>query len=1081
MEALRNLCQRIGALNAYNPFSTVDNPNYNPNEFLERDELLKMKYWIILHNGRYFEGDLNDPIWAGERYEIVCMDIRDFNEYFKAYSFAPVQSMEYFTLDTSWNRLSNTGEFERSKYLGRIVRTDVVHLEIDLAESRFLFDEIYSNKQAGNNGDTPVGTINGEKDNRANEWYGFNYTLQSGQAVSKGIPVQFSHYAEGGFNNIKVTINESKDANDYEIFFRVKDATDAPWKEVKVSANEVKINNGEVFITSQSQDVDGRPVGPIQGKLLSAGGLEYIVNVKANGKSNNVPVSTRSMSNNKDEAVAVVYDTDASSEPGGRSGFTFSAAGLADNWIYIRVSDADYTEYFKIVVTGPYNYPYRGINPPLIDETAPSDTYVGHRGLNKIQIPNPAGEVREDGIYKIMVYAFNKNCGSNGLHPRPAENESIYISVAHDRFTAQRSYKPRLNESLVNMKAVDLEVNFNDGSGWYRLKLDPGEWYVADQKEEKRIIDCRFNSYVSYDTQKFHIFFKPPCGVYDEYSKLFAGNRDVFAGGRETVDLYIRTAPEPRYRDTFWLRNQGSGVFTEMMNYIVTPYYITPNFPAEQYTEDVPPMKYTNFINFWINSELSDASNIEKSLSSNMIATAGDFNPDMHIGFKGTDIESYFFSPLEYRKYDIRASLVEKLPQQQNCAVDPPKFFAQAGCIRQQGSSGIPWYSPGIVVNNIGSQYASYYEVYYKLVNPIIDPREPLIGPDENPLNWNSARIEEDGPVNAFGLRDIIIPVQHYNQRYLVAVIGYNMYGRSEPSYYDGFDGITAETGDVDNRPEVSSVFICNCNAPAAPTINAAVNRDNKRQIEVANIYSDGAVRYHIEWKESQETWISASRYDTSAGGQAMNTPVSYIISQHHGLPLRAWKTYNIRAAGFTVDNRQGEYSDIVNLVSGTDAAFNPGNLAWDNVQNFGDQFTGGWSADLVMKNINLPDSTARFRINISDISHNLHEVPVGLKQAHSGSFCLPKIFVWNGVTYDLCNTIDYEINVPDNSNTCTLIHHDYIAERYFEWGQNYWNTVSVEVVFTITAFNDEGSELTSGRYELSIGEPKNPDGTDCY
>src|SRR3990172_1644578 len=82
--------ERIGALKKYNPFTTEDNPAYDPNEPLSLDEFYKMKYWVILHNGRYYEGDINDPIWAGERYEIILFDCRDFNEHFKTEYYAPL-------------------------------------------------------------------------------------------------------------------------------------------------------------------------------------------------------------------------------------------------------------------------------------------------------------------------------------------------------------------------------------------------------------------------------------------------------------------------------------------------------------------------------------------------------------------------------------------------------------------------------------------------------------------------------------------------------------------------------------------------------------------------------------------------------------------------------------------------------------------------------------------------------------------------------------------------------------------------------------------------------------------------------
>jgi hypothetical protein len=1041
--------KRIGALNAYNPFSTIDNPSYNPNEFLEREELMKMKYWIILHNGRYFEGDINDPIWAGERYEIVCMDIRDFNEYFKTYSFTPVQSMEYFKLDTSWNRLNNCGEFARAKYLGRLVKSDVVHLELNLSESRFLFDGLYDR---ANRDGKPAGDYTPITNDTAREWYSFNYTLQPNIVLPQGIPSQFSHYAEGGFNNIKVTINESKNAREYEISFKEKDDTSSPWKKVIISADELKINNGEVFITSLTKDVDGNPIGLITGRLLSSGGLEYTVNVKAYGLVNSIPVYTWSMTNNKDEAVAAVYNADSTSAPGGKNGFTFSAAALGDNWVYIRIADADYTEYYKVRVIGPYNYSYNGNNLPLNDNTAPIREFIGHRGLNKIQLPNPPGEIKEDGIYKVIVYGINNNCITGGLYPRQAENDCVFVSIAHDRYAAQRMYKPQLNNSLFKMNAIDLEVNFNDGNGWYRLKLEPGDMGDQKQREDKRIIDCRFNSFVDYDSQKFHIFFKPPCGVYDDYSKYFAGNNDVFAGGREVVDLYIRTAAEQRYRDTFWMKDQASDMFDESMNYVVTPPTVVPTIPT-----DLSGV-FSYFINYWVNSDITDASSIENSLASNKVVAGPSYNPDMGIGFKGTELQNYFFSPLEYRKFDIRASLVEKLPQQQNYVVDPPKFYASGGpsCIQ---------------VVNIESQFATYYEVYYKLVNPNQDPGEPLIAPDENPLNWNFLKIEEGKNLNWLNLRDITIPIYAYNQRYIVAVIGYNMYGRSEPSYFDGYDGITAKTGDTDNRARVTSVFVYNGTPPVvAPTITATNNASNVRQIDVSVSGVSEAVRYYIEWKESQEDWGSATRFDTFADGQTVLSSVNYTISQHHGLPIRAWKTYTIRAAGVTLDSRPGTYSNVVSVVTGTDFTFSPGNLAWNNIQNVGDGITGIWSADLILQNISLPGGTTRYRINISDITHNLHEIPTNTELALHGSFSLPKPIDNINVT----NIIADVINIPNDSATCTLITNDKISERWFEWGQNYWNTESVDLVFTITAVNENNDEFTSKSFEITISKPEN-------
>ena len=67
----------------YNPFDERDNASYDENESLSEEELLKTKYWVVLHNGKYYEGDINDPIWAGDRYEIVLFNVQDFREHFE--------------------------------------------------------------------------------------------------------------------------------------------------------------------------------------------------------------------------------------------------------------------------------------------------------------------------------------------------------------------------------------------------------------------------------------------------------------------------------------------------------------------------------------------------------------------------------------------------------------------------------------------------------------------------------------------------------------------------------------------------------------------------------------------------------------------------------------------------------------------------------------------------------------------------------------------------------------------------------------------------------------------------------------
>ncbi|MBP7902478.1 MAG: hypothetical protein KA015_06645, partial [Spirochaetes bacterium] len=134
--------KRIGEVIKYNPFDKKDNPSYDPNDLLNESEIKKTKYWYILHNGKYFEGDINDPIWAGDRYEIVCYDIDDFTSHFASYNFTPIQSQEKMFFDTRWNSKSNSEDFSRAVYFGKVYRDDKVMIEIDLAESRFLFNNL---------------------------------------------------------------------------------------------------------------------------------------------------------------------------------------------------------------------------------------------------------------------------------------------------------------------------------------------------------------------------------------------------------------------------------------------------------------------------------------------------------------------------------------------------------------------------------------------------------------------------------------------------------------------------------------------------------------------------------------------------------------------------------------------------------------------------------------------------------------------------------------------------------------------------------------------------------------------------
>ncbi|MCG8687152.1 MAG: hypothetical protein MI892_19895, partial [Desulfobacterales bacterium] len=174
--------KRIGEHVKWNPFNPDDNTAYDPNGIMTEEEINSMKYWVILHNGKFFNGDINDPIWAGDRFEIIFVDVQDFNQHFRGFAFDPLQSGQYLYLNTRWNRLSNEGELDRALYLGKVINGDVVKLEVDLAESRFLFDSTSEGRELG-----PYSQMEGLNGLFVND---FQYTFEGQAELPTGKPGQ---------------------------------------------------------------------------------------------------------------------------------------------------------------------------------------------------------------------------------------------------------------------------------------------------------------------------------------------------------------------------------------------------------------------------------------------------------------------------------------------------------------------------------------------------------------------------------------------------------------------------------------------------------------------------------------------------------------------------------------------------------------------------------------------------------------------------------------------------------------------------------------------------------------------------
>ena len=313
---------------------------YDENEALSEEELLKTKYWVVLHNGKYFEGDINDPIWAGDRYEIVLFNVQDFREHFEQLVYTPLQCGELFRLDTRWNALSGgPAELARSKRLGIVSKGDVVRLDVYVKESRFLFDATVD-ERAGAGVPRPVAP--GES-GTPQAWWNFTYTLEPEKGEPDGIPESFGHGLTGGVNNLMVRIDESRNARYYrlEIIDR-KEINPVP-RHVKIMAEELKKSGNEMYLTSMTIDREGNPLGFLRAS-------DYSVTVYAHGVSNGVEVTMPSFANGQPESRAAVSGATTELPT---TNFTYSAMSLYRGMIHVRIGDIPNTEYFLIRCHGP--------------------------------------------------------------------------------------------------------------------------------------------------------------------------------------------------------------------------------------------------------------------------------------------------------------------------------------------------------------------------------------------------------------------------------------------------------------------------------------------------------------------------------------------------------------------------------------------------------------------------------------------------------------------------------------------------------------------------------------------------------
>jgi hypothetical protein len=812
--------KRIGQLQQYNPFNPEDNPAFNPNELLGESEINKMKYWVILHNGRYFTGDINDPIWAGERYEIICMDVGDFNRHFRSFTYTPLQSGERFDINTRWNELANEKEFSRSLYMGKLFSGEVVHLEVDLLESRFLFG-----KNAVVKGETVSDDMISVGD--------IPYQIQGNDEAETGIPGVFTHEANGGNNSVRVRIVPSKSAEKYRITISGVQG-DTYRREIDITAESLNDENGEVVICSRTEDVNGIALGHIAG---SAGiGRTYRIDATALGTYMGCPVETPSSSSG---VLAFVFEAEGTPSP-----FSFSAMGSGES-VYVRNGESSGAEYYRVVCEGPLNSGLQSMT--TVQE------FTGKAGLNIIRPLLPDANIKDPLLYRVTVYAHNKNTGQGGVC---AGNRYQFITLAGELYREQRKNQGRMSDDFFQAGAVDLEVNFNDGSGWYRLRLE-----YNDTKNTERFIDCRYSSNVEYDKQKFHIYFKAPNGSDGDHF-------NVFRGGRDEVDLYIRTAPDAKYRDTFWPSNSDNGPDCDTCPLSNPPVMVkTMSDGANSF----------DLLSFWINNPHTDATRIEETLSEKSGEDYSGLDEDDFM-LKSGSIEDYFFSPLEKRIYSLRASLESTLPGPGGQLIAAPVFSISRG-------------NESVSVLNMDSPMADYYEIYYRA--------------------WEHDGHNSENPAgNAFwkcfyasdpSLDRQIIGDLVPNQKYVVAVracnehIGRSGWAFSEPVMPFSRDIPPAPQGLIVHTRMENGTWV----------------------LDVANIYVPGQVSYQVGYRRASQPVDSLviteplieTEYGIAAG------PVSLG-------PLVPWERYLVRARAVQLSGVAGDWSQDIAVDVPGDGSF---------------------------------------------------------------------------------------------------------------------------------------------------------------
>ncbi|MDA3900818.1 MAG: hypothetical protein PF637_09905 [Spirochaetes bacterium] len=805
----REQIKRIKNISEVNPF---DRRNGNdPNRTLTEEEILDMQYWVVMHNGRYYKGDINDPIMPGERYEIVLLNNRDFNNYFKGFSYTPLQSRQSFRLSTLWNKNASDDIDSRSIYLGKVYRDDIINVEVDLLQNRMLIDPSSSYYSGIRN------NINGNIPYRLTDMYDAN--------VYNAVPEDFRIEAQGGINSINLVIEKSVNALTYKIDIQSK--SDAIFnRSIRITEKERSEKGGFTGIHRKSIDTEYGEIG-----LIPAG--DYSVTVYAEGTLYGVNVEKRC------RYIREVSVQNALNQVPGY--YTYSADGGL-NGAGISVSGGANTEYYVVEYEGPLNEAY--LSGGGSSESGISNVSSGYSWIN---LPKPHDfktfvNPGEPAVFRILVYPVNRY--KDGRMENSARTE--YITVPFDQYLEQKRYYPELVRDYAIFDSIDLEVNFNEGSGWIPI-------HFLGPKPESEYIDCRFTKYLNLKEQRFFFSFKAPSG------ELYDTAQNVFAGGRSNVDLYIRTKAYEKYRNRFWPL-KGSDILFQFTGGI---------------TGTIKKL-WVDGVN-GVSSIISDATSVEDILTGSLGGVTDVINGS---------IEKVFFSPLSYRLFSIRTylttgNLVE--------TVSEDTSFGFNAYVSTSSSNRI-------VVNNIDADYCDEFKVFYKQISP--NDNSNFNTAEKNRIANTEINFWNEVPGGATPGETITITDLVANTGYAVALVGETRTGNYlGPVYY-------GTTLDNINMNSIEKLIPRNRVKPdPVENISLALEQGGG-EIIVSNILSSNATSYEVQYRsidgsDSNTSWTSTERLTPATA----YSPVQVL------LPTLMWNTYEIRVFAYNSFAPEGQNS----------------------------------------------------------------------------------------------------------------------------------------------------------------------------